>query len=653
MRPSQLLILVNCVLLTGASHVSSSPRNTNSEQYFETGVPLHQVPFQTSRLIRDSFPLEMRQLIMSFLNKTEIVLSLAPACHCTHDDFRYFVDLVVNDFMPYMKEVDKTFKTALFVRFLEFLKSQYPQLSTEPASLEDLAQLCYLHAENIKIGAAESESESESTVVVKGCPKMQKAAKVMLSSYNFSESCSRDENFEKGLFFTSDYYLANGIISQSNYYFRTMYCCRSANRTKFFERAAQFENPLQYLEGPLEIEFAAILVKQNPKSINEVVNAISLLYEISHSASVQLHSLLVQFPEILNGAIGKDAETFRDFLSIILKQLQGEDSDSSLTGYRYMLSMKQFDIVEFAAIVRPCLVNAVFLPMMNLNLHCHFEAFIHLLEDAKMDFSVPEFRNISICECMVASLVPEYWQLFCSRAKSFPPLHQNNCFFAKFSRMTPEMLTSLEPHLASVPNLLGVRLFVNMEMEMEDMVEGRDYRRIGLQTAYGILCAKLRRSDNVIVYTFEHFDWLNWILKVLSREQVAALDPSGRWSRLQYLMLLETFDPEEMARNVPYSLEAVLFIISMKLTNPAQLAAFAYLVSHPEADFSKPTHREFNMLKIIAASEISELWHLFCENARTMPPLRMDDKLVIDGKSLLSKRMLTTVSSLESLQNES
>ncbi len=75
-------------------------------------------------------------------------------------------------------------------------------------------------------------------------------------------------------------------------------------------------------------------------------------------------------------------------------------------------------------------------------------------------------------------------------------------------------------------------------------------------------------------YTFKHFDWLDWILRMLSREQVAVLNPTGRWSRLQYLLLLDKFDADEMTRNVPYSLEAVLFMISMKLKNPAQLICF-------------------------------------------------------------------------------
>ncbi len=121
---------------------------------------------------------------------------------------------------------------------------------------------------------------------------------------------------------------------------------------------------------------------------------------------------------------------------------------------------------------------------------------------------------------------------------------------------------------------------------------------------------------------------------MLSREQVAALDPTGRWSSLQYLVLLQKFTAKEIARNVPYSLEAVLFMISMKLTNPAQLNAFAYLVSHPKADFSKPNHHQFNMLYIIAQSRIPELWHVFFRHVKIMPPVRMNDRLVIDFNRL-------------------
>ncbi len=101
-----------------------------------------------------------------------------------------------------------------------------------------------------------------------------------------------------------------------------------------------------------------------------------------------------------------------------------------------------------------------------------------------------------------------------------------------------------------------------------------------------------------------------------------------------------------MAKHVPYSLEAIHFIISMKLKNPAQLVAFVYLVSHPKADFSHPCHFRFNLLYILAKIGDSKFWNLFCKDAITMPPLRMGDRFVIDWKRLtpvmhksLSKRI--------------
>ncbi len=141
----------------------------------------------------------------------------------------------------------------------------------------------------------------------------------------------------------------------------------------------------------------------------------------------------------------------------------------------------------------------------------------------------------------------------------------------------------------------------------------------------------LKLEQNVVaVYYFGNFDWLNWIFRVLSREQVAALDPAGRWSNLQYFVLLDTIEESEMSETVPYSPDAVLFIIHMKLTHPAQIAAFAYSVSDPQADFSEPIHEHLNLLHILFESKIPEFWHLFCDHARNMPPLRMNDKFVVD-----------------------
>ncbi len=161
--------------------------------------------------------------------------------------------------------------------------------------------------------------------------------------------------------------------------------------------------------------------------------------------SYDLRRKLANIPEILNGAIGKYSETFKKFLSIISEeQLHAVELERIIAGYRYMLSMDHFDEAEFNSRVYPCFVNVIFLPMMDVNRSCHFEALIHLLENGEIDFSGPEPRNTFILESLVASKVPEYWNLFCLHAKSFPPLHQNNHFFAKFANFSTKMLASLD-----------------------------------------------------------------------------------------------------------------------------------------------------------------------------------------------------------------
>ncbi len=108
---------------------------------------------------------------------------------------------------------------------------------------------------------------------------------------------------------------------------------------------------------------------------------------------------------------------------------------------------------------------------------------------------------------------------------------------------------------------------MDMEKEVKEVIMGTDYY---IDTEFRTFCVIRPQFYDVSFCTFNHFGWVNWILRILSREQVASLDPTGRWSSLRYLVLLEKFNAGEMARKVPYSLEAVLFMISMKLKNPAR-----------------------------------------------------------------------------------
>ncbi len=96
------------------------------------------------------------------------------------------INVVVDKFMPSLENVDKPCKAALFVNFLEFLKKNCPQFSTEPiSSLKNLAQLCYLHAHTIEITRPNPESMDNPPQVAKGCSKLKKAARVMLDLLKF------------------------------------------------------------------------------------------------------------------------------------------------------------------------------------------------------------------------------------------------------------------------------------------------------------------------------------------------------------------------------------------------------------------------------------------------------------------------------------
>ncbi len=105
----------------------------------------------------------------------------------------------------------------------------------------------------------------------------------------------------------------------------------------------------------------------------------------------------------------------------------------------------------------------------------------------------------------------------------------------------------------------------------------------------------------MIIYDFRKGNWIDWILRTLSTEEVESLDPSGRWVNFQYLLLLQNFDANFFSRIVPYSMEAVRFVIGMKLGNPAQLAAFQYLITHLEADFAHPALKVSNLLFVLSS----------------------------------------------------
>ncbi len=84
------------------------------------------------------------------------------------------------------------------------------------------------------------------------------------------------------------------------------------------------------------------------------------------------------------------------------------------------------------------------------------------------------------------------------------------------------------------------------------------------------------------------------------------------------MLRLGTFDEEEFVNKVPYSLDTVYFLIFMDSARRRHHAAFVNLITK-EADFSSAEIWNSNL-----TSASSTYWALFCQKARSFPPLNFE-----------------------------
>ncbi len=376
--------------------------------YFIQSLSLHDDIFLISlsklqETLQKETPLELIHKIFSYLRQDLIPLS----CSC-----RYFYHEVSSYIKAYNAKVIPSLTVApyaihgvLFSYFIDFLNLNFPRLRAEHVLIKDLVGLCHLHSKTYEeLSASEFMRhliyfEDEDFIFF--------FRDHIISTYS-------NVAVSHGLFFTAEYLLSMGKISQMKYFRNIVRMPKVEGRLKFFERALEFENPFQLLERNFDSCFALLLYKISNEEIKQsilllTVDNISCFSEPNDEYSFELVLEIAKQPELLNKAFAD--HYFGNGLKCLLlapsdEQILVLEDGPHWMSLRYLIQLQAFNAEEFQKKV-PFSQDAIeMLPMLNLNETYFFDAFLHLIRGH--DFSNSDELASSLHYCCAKSIVPEY-----------------------------------------------------------------------------------------------------------------------------------------------------------------------------------------------------------------------------------------------------
>lgn len=390
--------------------------------------------------------------IMSFSRVCQ--LSLSAVNHnvqsLTHEIVAAEISRFIPSFLPSSNH--RSFNSAFYAFFLDELQRLFPQALRAAVAQEDLLALVHLLSHQ------------------KNDEKMKRAAQHMRSCLGLSSNNSNFKEivgfysmsaFKNSLPLTAEFLLANGHLTQMNYYRNACIYSRSAMRQVFLKKALSFDHPVELLQTVFATDFALMLLPElDPTSKRDIFMFAADRINDLKPVSVEFVLELAKFPDALNRALCNCKDP--NWLHCLLASPSAAEIEATgnvlWSKMRALIFMDSFDATDFSSDNASMIAKLVFfLPFMNLDKKCHFQAFGHFVANEDLDFSLPiniDSNMLFFC----ANSHPQYLLSFLKHSHTLPPLWMDGCFLAKSHTLTQDVLTALAPRLRLI-DFLGFENF--------------------------------------------------------------------------------------------------------------------------------------------------------------------------------------------------